>query len=183
MSGLEVIGVVASASQLVRYILEIIDYTRTIWAFIKGASCPFQQHREHLESLISVIGTIRQTPFLQTRTVQTHLKALLNRTETLCATLRRYSTDLTRSTIGKIWTALQAHKAEAQILKDLASLERHKSSLLLCITSSHGLVLHQLKAKMDSDLVIVKEWAPESTPPLGLSIVPPILPIRFLNPD
>ena len=169
MSGLEVIGVVASASQLVRYILEIIDYTQTIWIFTKGASCPFQQHREHLESLISAIRTIRQTPSLQKPVIENHLKALLKITEPLCAALRRYSTDLPRSPVRKFLAALQAGKTEVQILKDLASLERQKSNLSLCISSLHGIALHQIKEKMDSGFVIVPKDTPEDNPTFGWS--------------
>ncbi|KAL8789035.1 MAG: hypothetical protein Q9195_007001 [Heterodermia aff. obscurata] len=172
MSGLEVIGVVASASQLMRYLFEIIDYTQSVRTFIRGASCPFQQHREHLESLISVVNSIRQAPLLQTSIIEKHLKALLNRSETLCATLRRYSLDLARSPVNKFWTALQARRAEAQILKDLASLERQKSNLLLYITTSHGIVLHAMIEKRDLSLVINKDWTPESSPTLGSSISP-----------
>ena len=161
MSGLEVIGVVASASQLVRYLLEIIDYTKRIWTLTKGVSCPFQQHRENLESLISAVETIRQTSFLQTHIIESHLKALLDRTQIVRATLRRYSSD-TRNSVRKIWAALTAHKAETQVLKDLASIERDKSNLLLHITSSYANVLYEIKVKMNSD-AIAKESTPKAS--------------------
>ena len=168
MSGLEVIGVVASTSQLVRYILEIIDYTQTIWIFIKGASCPFQQYQEHLESLISAIRTIRQTPSLQKPVIEHHLKALLKRTETLCATLKRYSTDLPRSPVRKFWMAFKAGKTEVQILKDLDSLERQKSNLLLCISSLYGITLDQIKKKWTPTSSSFRKTPLKTIPPLDL---------------
>ena len=166
MSGLEVIGVVASASQLVRYISEIIHYTQSIWTFIKGASCQFQQYTEDLESLISVVRIIRQTPSLQTHTIEHHLAALLNKTEALSATLRRYSGNPIRSPVSKVLTALQAPKAEAQILKDLDSLERRTIGLLLCIE------VHKMGDKVGPDLVIAKESTPEAIPTIGWSLLP-----------
>lgn len=145
MSGPEVIGVVASASQLVQYVVEIIDYTVKVSQFFKRLPCPFQQHKDHLETLILTVSTIGQTPFLQTHLIKAHLEALLNRTEILCSTLRDYTTVIPQNSLSKIWAALRAYRAEGQILRDLASLERDKSNLLLCLTSSYGIVLHNIK--------------------------------------
>ena len=64
MSSLEVIGLIASASQLIRYTGDIIDYTRSIFVFLKGSTRRFGQRREHLEALISAVEVIRQTPSL-----------------------------------------------------------------------------------------------------------------------
>lgn len=138
MSGFEVIGVAASASQIIHYTAEIIDYIRSIFDFVTGTSCQFEQHREHLEALISTVNTIYQIPLLQTSLVRDHLEVLLGHTKTLGVVLRRYTVDLPPKSFRRIWTALFIHKAEGHILRGLASLERDKSNLLLCITSSYG---------------------------------------------
>lgn len=174
MSGLEVIGIIASASQLVRYVLEIIDYTGNISTLVKGTSCPFQQHKEHLETLVTAVQTIRQTPLLQTRLIKSHLDSLLDRTEVLRSHLERYTVVVPRRSLSRIWTALLAHKAEGQILKDLATLEREKSNLLLCITSSYGFILHEIKESTDSGLVATKDSMSKATQDSGLSIIPHI---------
>ena len=158
MSGFEVLGVVASASQLIRYTCEIIDYTRSVFAYMKGKSCQFQQHREHLEALVSAVEVIRQTPLLQTRLIRDHLAVLLGRTEILRTALRLYTTvDPPQKLFRVFWTALRAPTVAGQILKDLAILERDKSNLLLCITSSYGIVLHEIREKTNSGLVAVKD--------------------------
>ena len=162
MSGIEVIGVIASASQLVRYVLDIIDYTKTLSVLIKSSSCPFQHHRQHLENLVSAVETIRRTPILQTNLIKTHLQTLLNRTASLHDTLKPFSRVSQQTALGKVWTAIQAHKAEAHILKDLNILERDKSNLLLCITTSYGPILHGIQEKSNSDLVVVKDTMPEN---------------------
>ncbi len=157
MSGFEVIGVVASASQIIKYTAEIIDYIRSVFDFVTGTSCQFEQHREHLEALISTVKTIRQTPLLQTSLVRDHLEVLLRQSKTLGQVLRRYTVNLPRKSFRRIWTALFVHKAEGQILRGLASLERDKSNLLLCLTSSYGIVLHEIKERIDSNLMASKD--------------------------
>lgn len=157
MSGFEVIGVVASASQIIKYTAEIIDYIRSVFDFVTGTSCQFEQHREHLEALILTVKTIRQTPLLQTSLVRDHLEVLLRQSKTLGQVLRRYTVNLPRKSFRRIWTALFVHKAEGQILRGLASLERDKSNLLLCLTSSYGIVLHEIKERIDSNLMASKD--------------------------
>ncbi|KAG6997464.1 hypothetical protein G7Y79_00040g076290 [Physcia stellaris] len=156
MSGIEVIGVIASASQLVRYVLDIIDYTKTVSVLIKSSSCPFQHHRQHLENLVLAVETIRRTPILQTSLIETHLQTLLSRTASLRNTLKPFTRVARQTALGKIWTAIQAHKAEGQILKDLNILERDKSNLVLCITSSYGNILHDIEERTNPDLVVTK---------------------------
>ena len=143
MSGFEVIGVIASASQLVHYVLEIIDYTR---------KRPFDEYSDHLEALVSAVKVVTRTPSLQTQPIKDFLDILLRRTEILKATLELYSVNLSRKFYGKLWTALCAHRAESQILKDLATLERDKSNLLLCITSSNGAVLYGIQGRTTPNL-------------------------------
>ncbi len=159
MSGFEVIGLIASASQLIRYTGEIIDYTRSIFIFLKGSTRRFSQHREHLEALILAVEAIRQTPLLQTQLIQHHLGVLLRRTENLRAVLRRYTIDLPQKLLKRFRAALSAQKAQEQILKDLSALERDKSNLLLCITSSYGVTLEKIKRTMDSKLMAPKNDA------------------------
>lgn len=156
MSGVEVIGIIASASQLVRYLLEIIDYTQTVSVLIKSASCLFQQHRQHLENLVSTVEDIRRIPCLQTSLIETHLETLLSRTASLRHTLKPFSRVSQQTALGKICTAIQARKAEGQILKDLNILERDKSNLILCITSSYGNILHGIQERTNPDLVVTK---------------------------
>ena len=170
MSGIEVIGVIASASQLVRYVLDIIDYTKTVSVLIKCSSYPFQQHKQHLENLVSAVETIRQTPILQTSLIETHLQTLSRTAASLCDTLKPFSRVSQQTALGKIWTAIQAHKAEGQILKDLNILERDKSNLLLCITSSYGPILHGIQERSNSNLVIVKDTMPQKAAKAAMDV-------------
>ena len=156
MSGIEVIGLVASASQLIRYTGDIIDYTRSIFIFLKGSTRRFGQHREHLEALILTVVVIRQTPSLQTQLIRHHLGVLLRRTENLRAVLRRYTIGVPQKLLKRFRVALSAHKAQEQILDDLSALERDKSNLLLCITSSYGVTLEEIKRKTNSRLMAPK---------------------------
>ena len=151
MSGIEFIGAVASASQLARYTVNIITYAKDIIAFIKETSSQFQRHQETLESLISAVETIRQTPLLQTCSIRDHLALLSRRTEVLGVNLKRYTPDSQTKLYRRVWTALLAHKVEAQILQGLTDLERDKSNLILCITSFYGIVLHDIRLRTNLD--------------------------------
>ena len=156
MSGIEVIGLIASATQLIRYTGDIIDYTQSIFIFLKGSTRRFGQHREHLEALISAVEVIRQTPSLQTQLIRHLVEVLLRRTENIRAVLRRYTIDFSQKLLKRFRTALSAHKAQEQILEDLCALRRDKSSLLLGITSSYGVTLEEIKRKTNSELMAPK---------------------------
>ena len=153
MSGIEVVGAIASSSQLVRYLIEIIEYTRSISNHIKESSCPFQQYRRNLESLLSTVTAIVNTPYLQTDSVRDHLDTLEARAKSLKTTLQRYPTALPQKAVKRFWTALLAQRSEAQIVRDFTALERDKSNLLLCITTSFGGVLHDINKRTNSDLM------------------------------
>ncbi|KAL1630306.1 hypothetical protein SLS56_004978 [Neofusicoccum ribis] len=144
MSGLEVLGAVASASQISFYVCNIVAAVQAIRRELREAPQRIQQRTKHLFFLLSIINSIQTNQLFHTSEVENHLKDIQERIYTLRLTLESNNKPLKDQSLRKVWRALETLRVETQILKSFDALESEKSSLLLFITGAYGAKLHEV---------------------------------------
>lgn len=148
MSGIEVVGLMASASQLALYSIRIITCVSEIVQKVQDAPARIRQHSDQIRQLVSTAQLIEQHHLLQTVQVHAHIKAALEQAKTLSATLEQLTKDYSRGPIRRYWIVLKATK-EKEILANFDRLETEKSALLLCISLAQvdllGQGIHKLE--------------------------------------
>ena len=133
MSGIEVVGILASTAQLITYILRISTYFEEICQKVRGAGQEFKKHNSQIQQLILIAKDIKRHPLLQTATIHSHVKALLGDAETLCTILDHIIAEYGRGLFRKFLWAIKSHK-ERDILIIIERLEREKTALALSIS-------------------------------------------------
>lgn len=133
MSGIEVVGILASTAQLITYILRISTYFEEICEKVQGAGQEFKKHSGQIQQLTLIAEDVKRHPLLQTDTIHSHVKALLGDAETLCTILDHVIAQYGRGLIRKFFWAIKSHK-ERDILIIIERLEREKSALVLSIS-------------------------------------------------
>lgn len=135
----EVVGVVASASQLAALCLSLVDLLRKI----KGAETLLQKYQHQLQDLRVLSGYISENPLLQTsREVEdctNSLLLLIDRSQLHCV--------LRKNRFSRTWYLLQREK---DLQETFATLERQKASLSLVVEHVQACALHKIQAGVDA---------------------------------
>ena len=142
MSGIEVVGLVASASQLLVYSIKITTNLSEICQRVQDAPLIVKQRSDQIKQLISTAEFIQQNRHLQTAQVLIHLKETLEQAKTLSTTLERLEKDYSRGSLRRCWKILIATKEKA-ILANFDRLEKEKSALVLSISVAQTDLLGQ----------------------------------------
>ena len=142
MSGIEIVGLVASASQLISYSIKITTCLSEIYQRVQDAPMRIRQHSDQIRQLLSTAQLVEKHHLLQTAHVHAHINATLEQAKTLSATLEQLTKDYTRGSIRRYWKILIATK-EKEILANFDRLEKEKSALLLCISVAQTDLLGQ----------------------------------------
>ena len=136
MSGVEVLGALASAAQLAYYVIQansvIIEQVKRL----RNASVKFQQHADTATQLIAFARVVQSNQWLQTESMAALLQAILGRAEDVRKLLPRvqhYDKTARLSFVTSYWKAFQTLRKEERILAIFAGLEEQKSALVLCI--------------------------------------------------
>ena len=142
MSGIEVVGLLASASQLVIYSIKITTSLSEICQRVQDAPLIVKQRSDQIKQLISTAEQIQQNRLLQTAHVLTHLNETLEQAKTLSTTLERLAKAYSCGSIRRCWKILIATKEKA-ILANFDRLEKEKSALVLSIAVAQTDLLAQ----------------------------------------
>lgn len=142
MAGIEIVGFLASASQLVVYSIKIATCLSEICQRVQDAPERIRQHSDQIRLLVSTAQLVEQHRLLQTTHVHAHINATLEQAKTLSATLEQLTKDYSRGSIRRYWKILKAAK-EKEILANFDRLEKEKSALLLCISVAQTDLLGQ----------------------------------------
>lgn len=136
MSGAEIVGLLASASQLALYSIKITNSISEIYRRFQDAPKRIQKHLEHITQLADTAQLIKQHHSLQTINIDKQVRTTLNQAKTVSAILDQITSDHAHGSVRKYWKILKGQK-EKEILGNLDQLEKEKSSLLLSISLVH----------------------------------------------
>jgi hypothetical protein len=133
MTGLEVLGALAAASQLTEQGLKIISFISELYSKVCEAPESMRKQSVQVEQLIDIARLIEHNPPLQTDFVESILRRCVGEAAKLQEIMRKISTDAGDGRVRKLWKTLDGVTKEKRILALFANLEREKSSLALCI--------------------------------------------------
>ncbi|KAF2136835.1 uncharacterized protein K452DRAFT_312854 [Aplosporella prunicola CBS 121167] len=150
MSGVEAIGVIASASQISSYILNIILQINTIRTELRDAPDRIKQQDKDLSILLSTIKTIQSVELPREEEFQDYILSVQKNVTDLRRTLEKNHDRLEKTSLVRFWTAIKAIKAEDQILKKFGSLEIAKSNLSLYLQTKMSSKNHSETKRISS---------------------------------
>lgn len=154
MAGVETIGAVASIAQLCTYISHTISSIRTAFEDVKNLPGRVQQQIDNLQSLSSVIESIRLNHSLQTPCVERHLehisKQIISIKSLLLECLRKVKSKPLRSFWYCLWTKSQT---EDQVHSAFKALESSKSNLQLFLLNIFGETVSHLDKDIPNSAV------------------------------
>lgn len=133
MTGVEVLGALAAASQLLQQGTKLAGAIFDLYKKIRDGPESIRQQSVQVEQLIDIAKLIQTNPTLQTEVVSSILSSCINEANDLLAILSKLVPKEETYRPEKIWKAVVAVSKEKRILAHLAKLEQGKSSLALCI--------------------------------------------------
>ncbi|KAI9795226.1 MAG: hypothetical protein M1833_007308 [Piccolia ochrophora] len=148
MSGLEIVGVVASAAQLANYCIKISVAIPELYRSVRYASERIGPLTEQIRQLIVTTELVEQHRELQTANVHYHVEATLVEAIALDTILNQASQQYSQGSVRRYWKALSANK-EKQIDQSFDKIEREKSALILSITTIHTGILCSIQGGVD----------------------------------
>lgn len=129
----EVLGVLASASQLVQYAVKISAALSAVHNRVRGAP-KLAKYIAQLEELKDASILIQQSPNIQTTQILRYIESAVNDCENLLHLIDRLLRDYTQGSLSRrYYKAARGGKVEAQIEDGFKRLEQTKTSLIFCI--------------------------------------------------
>ena len=148
MSGVEALGIVASATQLAAYSIKIALQLNDIYTEVLLTPVRTREHLNQVKELIEITQTIEQHQSLRSPVIHCQLRSTLLQAKSLSNTLRDRAIKYTESPVLRYW-ALFKGTDEKVILTGLNKLEREKSTLRLCIGIVHTDLLRDIQGSID----------------------------------
>lgn len=150
MAGIEVLGVLASISQLLEYGLKIANCISEAYGRIEGAQSRFQRYSSQLQQLTDLARLIQQNKDLHISVVHTQIISTVTQAKSLLYTIQTATTDYTQGSCNKrYWKATRGSK-ETQISLGFQELEQEKSSLILCINVVQADTISVISSNVDT---------------------------------
>lgn len=152
MSGVEIIGLLASLSQIVIHGLNITTSISEIYSKVQDAPQRIQQHKGQVGELIEIARFIDRHKLFQDVNlgvyVNTHVNATLSQAKALSIVLDQVQSEYSHGSVRRYWKALKGGK-EKEILVNLERLEQEKNALQLCIALFHTELLDNIQGSLD----------------------------------
>lgn len=158
MSGAEVIGLLASVSQLVQYATKLVSLLQQICQDSARSADRYQRHQLQVHQVVRIARLIDKNEGLKTELVLSHVESLTITTQTLQRAIEQ-SVWFTgpSNKFKKCLKVLELPKAQDAIVKGFADLEREKSCLSLCLLGEFGKIIFQIQTNLDSSLPSIRE--------------------------
>jgi len=135
MSGLEVLGAVASAVQLADTCVKIASCAVDLFSRVRDAPVTIQKRLEEVKQLIEIARLIEHNPSLQTPLIASILARARADADQLFKILTKIDVQPTAGKVVKYWKALEGVTKEKRILAICDRLQETKASLTLSIAS------------------------------------------------
>ncbi|CZR68475.1 uncharacterized protein PAC_18374 [Phialocephala subalpina] len=160
MSGIEliaVLGVAASAAQLIDYSLRVIGTISEIYSRVEDAPKRVVRYTAQINQIIAASKAIEEYQDLHTLLVDTQLQNTLAEIKHLHKALGAIHRDYTTGSSRKrVWKAIVGSN-EKRILTSFERLEKEKTALILCITVNHTKKLQTIGAGVE--ILVEREMA------------------------
>ncbi|OJD31477.1 uncharacterized protein BKCO1_4700050 [Diplodia corticola] len=151
MSGLEVVGAVASIVQLAQITGKLVICLRDLSDNVRRSSERFQNYKQRADELQQIVTLMKENDQLQSDALRAPIDALVRTVEAILRVLaKKFVTD--PSNPSTKWRnrlkGARIPQAEALISAKFDDLERHKSTLALAILENLGGSIHRIDARL-----------------------------------
>jgi hypothetical protein len=129
MTGLEVIGALASISQIGHYTISIVASLVRFYGSLEAAPARLRSGCDQLDQLAQTVVLIQQNSALQTRSVVAHVESLAAHISLLEKGLKDMLAQTKRSRLKRAAKACLGSQEEARLAEAFAQIEVGKSAL------------------------------------------------------
>lgn len=133
MSGVEAVGVIASAAQLVDLSVRLVSAISRLCRQFRDHPQNLLKRQHNLEQLIQITKIIQSTKLPDVEVLRTILESSIADAQALLALIEPLFPEHRDSKTRRGWKAVCGIAKEMQILDALRQLEGHQKTLLLCI--------------------------------------------------
>lgn len=161
MSGLEVIGILASTSQLTDYCIKIITSLRDIYRLAHGKPNRYRRQSEQVHQLIETAQLVNATEALHIPSVESQLVSILVDAKGLQGILDGIISESTRKSKKMYFKAVFNNHQEREVRRCFAALHEKKCTLTLCIVSTYGGFLFEIRNGTAEELPAVRRKVDE----------------------
>ncbi len=135
MSGVEVVGALAAASQLAEQILKAVAFISDLYVKVRDAPESIRKQAVQVEQLIDIARLIEHNPSLQTGAIASILQSCQSEARNLLDILCKILVAAQDGKVKQLWKAIDRITKEKKILGCLRKLEQEKSALALFIAT------------------------------------------------
>lgn len=137
MSGVEVLGIMASVAQITQCAISITSAIAEIYGTVQAAPARVQQGSEQLERLLVTADMIKENRMTQTKSVEAHLAAIVADVNALRVLLSRLATSSKKSFKRYLRVCL-GNLEEREMIAQFDKIEKEKTALVLSIIAVHS---------------------------------------------
>lgn len=160
MSGIEVIGAIASVPQLVDVCFRATQSLFGLLSTVRRIPEVVKQRQANVEQLHEILPMIRDCPALQTAKIGHVLRSIATKLQNLRETLEKLINTSDKG-IKKHCRALRGAVQEKRIISIFNELESDKTILILCIVSVDSSLLHLIDSKFSGIAAKITEVSKE----------------------
>jgi hypothetical protein len=160
MSGIEVIGAVASVVELVDVCFRVTQSLFGLLSTVRRIPEVVKQRQANVEQLQEILLMIRDCPVLQTAKIGHVLRSIATKLQNLRGTLEKLINTSDKG-IKKYCRALRGALQEKRIISIFNELESDKTILILCIVSVDSSLLHLIDSKFSGIAAKITEVSKE----------------------
>lgn len=135
MSGLEALGALSGAAQLVDIGFQIIEFLSNLCVKLHAAPASMRKRLIQVQHLTEIAGLIQENSSLQTTLIGSLLANCKDKANELRKILLNATAKLEAGKAEKYLKALEGVIKEKRVLELFQALEQEKSALILCIAS------------------------------------------------
>ncbi|KAI9684109.1 MAG: hypothetical protein M1829_003379 [Trizodia sp. TS-e1964] len=157
MSGLEVLGALAGASQLIEQSIKIISLISKICAAVRDAPESIRKLEVQLNQLLHITKVIKDNASLKSDNITAVLLSCQQEANVLLDTLDELLVAAGDGKAKKLWKSVVGVRKETKILGHLEALERHKTSLALAIHTIDSALLSTVQFDLDKVKTSINE--------------------------
>ena len=136
MSGLEILGAVAAAGQLLSAIGNLIQHSHELRKQIEQGPELFRHQTEDLDTLIDILDHIRNKTSLHKPAIEKYITILQSRVESLRKSIGCYKNRLAKRQTFRILKAFSIVESGKSIPRHFEALNRDKTTLILFVSAS-----------------------------------------------
>ncbi|KAL8825124.1 MAG: hypothetical protein Q9191_004603 [Dirinaria sp. TL-2023a] len=170
MSGAEALGIIASTTQLAAYSIKIVLHLRELCKEVRGIPGRTNEQIIQVRELIETTTLIEQHQSLRSPAIEAQLQTTLDEARSLYSNLRDLAGRYNTNPLFRYWDITKGASAKA-IHYQLEKLDRHKSTLKLCISLVHTDLLANIEGGIRSvSNSSMPRLADQSPPPSSTAV-------------